>query len=65
MEESQEAAAEPEAEGDGALGHEVKGGVVDLELAHSGLELLEVRGVDRVNAAVDHRLDFLESGEGL
>ena len=39
-------------------------GVVELELGHGGLEMLEVGGVDRVNAAEDHRLDELEAGQG-
>ncbi len=63
VEESEEAAAEAEAEGDGAFGLEDEGGVVDLEFAHGGFEVLEVRGVDRVNPAEDHGVDFLEARE--
>ena len=64
VKESQEATAEAETKGDGTLGHVVEGGVVDLKLSHGRLELLEVGGVDRIDAAEDHRLDFLETGEG-
>ena len=64
VKESQEAASKAEPKGDGALGHVVECGVVDLELAHGGLELLEVGSIDRVDSTEDHRLNFLESGEG-
>jgi len=65
VEESEESAAESEAERDGTFGHVVEGGVVDLKLAHGRLELLEVGRIDRVDTAEDHRLDFLEAGKGL
>src|SRR5581483_4231078 len=50
---------------DTALGLVDKGGVVELELRHRGFEVLEVGGVDGINAAENHRLDFLEAGQRL
>jgi len=42
VEEAEEAAAEAEAEGGGALGLEGEGGVVDLEFTHGDFEGLVV-----------------------
>ncbi len=65
VQQAEEAAAEAEAERDARFGLEDEGGVVELELAHRRLEVLEVGGVDRIDAAEDHRLDLLEAGQRL
>src|SRR6476620_6490406 len=63
MEKSQESAAEAEAERGAGLHLEREGGVVEAQLVERIAELLEVVGVDREQAAEDHRLDELEAGE--
>ena len=63
VQQAQEAAAKAETEGDRGLGLINEGGVVELKLGEVGLEVLVIRGVDRVNAAEDHRMDFLEAAQ--
>ena len=65
MEEAEEAAAEAEAQCGAGLHLEAERGVVEAELVERIAELLEVVGVDRKEAAEDHRLDQLEAGQGL
>ena len=65
VEQAEEAAAETEAERDRAFRLVDEGGIVELQLAHGGLQMLEVRGVDRIDPAEDHRVDFLEAGQRL
>ena len=64
MEKAEESTAESEPESNRALRHVIESGVVDLELPHGGLQLLEVGRVDRVDPAEDHWLNLLESGKG-
>ena len=64
VEKTEEAAAKTEAEGDGAFGLEDERGVIELELRHCRLQVLEIRGIDGVNTAEDHGMDFLEAGQG-
>ena len=65
MQKAEEAAAEAETEGGGAFAHEGEGGVVDLELADSELERLEIVRADRIDAAEDERVDFFEARKRL
>ena len=65
VEQAEEAAAEAEAEGDGAFGVPGEGGVVELELFEAGADLLVLVRGDGVEAAEDHRLDLAEAGERL
>ena len=55
VEEAEEAAAEAEAEGGGGLHLGGEAGVVELELLDGVAQGLEVGGVDREEAAEDHR----------
>src|SRR5205085_6506370 len=63
VEEAEEAAAEAEAQGGAGLHLEAERGVVEAQLVQRVAELLEVVGVDREEAAEDHRLDELEPGQ--
>ncbi len=65
VEQPEEAAAESEAERDRAFRLIDESGIVQAQLPDRGLEMLEVRGVNRINAAENHRMDFLETGERL
>ena len=65
MQEAEEAAAEAEAERGGGLHLVGEGGVVEAELADRGAQVLEVGGVDRKDAAEDHRLRRPEAGKRL
>ena len=65
MEKAEESAAEAEAEGGRGLRGERQRRVVELELLQAGAQVLEVLGVDGVDAREDHGLDFLEAGDGL
>src|SRR5439155_15392695 len=64
VEEAEEAAAEAEAQCGAGLHLEAERGVVEPELVERVAELLEVVGVDRKEAAEDHRRDQFEAGEG-
>ena len=64
MEQAEEAAAEAEAECGAGLHLEAERGVVEAQLVEAVAELLELGGVDREQAAEDHRLDQLEAGQG-
>ncbi len=64
VEEAEEAAAETEAEGDGGLGLEGEGGVVEAEFFEGVAEQGVLVGVDGVEAGEDHGLDVFEAGEG-
>ena len=55
VQEAEEAAAEAEAEGGGGLHLGGEGGVVELQLLDGVAQVLEVGGVDREEAAEDHR----------
>src|SRR5207253_11379602 len=65
VEEAEEAAAEAEAQCRAGLHLEAERRVVEAQFVEAVAELLEVVGVDREEAAEDHRLDELEAGEGL
>ncbi len=65
VQQAEKAAAKAEAERDGAFRLIDERGIVQLQLADRRLQMLEVAGVDRVNAAEDHRMDFLEAGQAV
>ena len=65
VQQTQEAAAEAEAQGCRTLGNEGQRGVVELQLLQRGAQVLEVLGLDGVDAGEDHRLDILEAVDGL
>ena len=65
VEHAEEAAAEAEAEPFAVLGKIGKAGIVEAKLAQAFAEQLEVVVVDRIQAAEDHRLGFLVSGQRL
>ena len=65
VEEPEETAPETEAEGARGLGLEGEGRVVEVELVEGGAQVLEIPAVGGVEAAVDHRLGLLESGNRL
>ena len=65
VEQPEEAAAKAEAERLGRVGLEVERRVVHLQLLERVAQVAVVRGVRREDAREDHRLHFLEAGEGL
>ena len=65
VEQSEKAAAKAEAERVGGLGLPGEGGVVEGELFERVAQIGIVVGVDREQAAEDHRLDLLVAGERL
>ena len=65
MKEAEESAAEAEAQRNRTFLLVGEGRVVDLELAHGGLERLIIGGVDRIDPGEDHGPYFLEAGQGL
>ncbi len=56
VQEAEEAATEAEAERDGGLRLEDERRVVELELLERVLEVVVVRALDGIEAAVDHRI---------
>ncbi len=65
MEEAQEPGPEPEAEGGRVLRLVLERGVDQPELLERVPEVLDAAVAGREHAAEDHRLGFLESGEGM
>ena len=65
VEQSEEAAAEAEAEGRGGLGLEGQRGVVELEALESVAQVREVGAIDRVDAREDHRVRVAVALESL
>ncbi len=65
VEQPEKTAAKTEAERDRAFRLIDEGGIVHPQLADGGLQMLEVGGVDRINSAEDHRMNFLETGQRL
>ena len=65
VEQTQEAAAEAEAQSHRRLGLEGEGGVVELQLLERSAQVLKVLGLNGIDAGKDHRLDFLEARNGL
>src|SRR6058998_3017955 len=65
MEQTEEAATEAEAKGDGRLGLEREGCVVEAKLFEGVAEHGVFVRVDGVEAGEDHGLDVFEAGEGL
>ena len=63
MEQAEEAAAEAEPQRDRGLRLIHERGIVQLQLGQVRLEMLVIGGVDGVNAAEDHRMNFLEAGQ--
>ena len=64
VQEAEESAAEAEAERGGSFRLIGERRVVELEFRHAEFQLFVIRRVDGINAAEDHRPDFLEAGEG-
>src|SRR5690606_15894100 len=64
VQQAQEAATEAEAQGGRARHLIGEAGVVQAQLADGGAQVLEVGGVDRKQAAENHRLDFLKALQG-
>jgi len=64
VEETKEAAAEAEAEGDGAFGVKGEGGVVKVEFLQAVANFLIFVGTDGVDTTEDHGADFFVAGEG-
>ena len=62
MQQSEKTAPEPKTQGNGCLGLEGKGGVIQAKFAHALLEFLVIRGVDRVKSAENHRTNLLIRG---
>ena len=65
VEQPEESAAESEAERQRALGLERERSVVELQLLERGAQVLVLVGLDGIDTGEDHRLDILESGDGL
>ena len=63
MQEPEESAAETEAERGGGLRLVAEGGVVETQLADRGAQVLEIRRIDRKDAAEDHRHRRAEAGQ--
>ena len=61
MQQTEEAAAEAEAQRLRGLRFEAEGRVVELEFLQRGLEVFVIVGIRRIEAAEDHRLHFLEA----
>ena len=62
MEQAEEAAAESEAQGQGRLGLEDQGRIVELELLEGGAEILVLVCLHRIDSGEKHGLDLLETG---
>ncbi len=65
MEQAQEAAAEAEAQGQGCLGLEKEGGIVELELFEGIAQVGISGGLGGIEAAVDHGLGLFVARQGL
>ena len=65
VQQAEEAAAEAEAQRGGGLRLVVEAGVVQSQLAKAVAQLLEIVGVDRIQAAPHHRHRRLEAGQRL
>ena len=65
MEQAEETAAEAEAQGQGGLGLEDEGRIVELELLQRRAQILVFVGLHRIDSREEHWLDLLEAGNGL
>ena len=65
VQQSEESAAEAEAERQRALRFEGQRGVVELQLFERGAQILVLVGYDGIDACEDHGLDVLEAGDRL
>ena len=63
VQEAEEAAAEPDAEGVRGLGLEGEAGVVELQLLQGVAQVGQLVAVDRVEPAEDHRLGVAVAGQ--
>src|SRR5438067_487929 len=63
VEQPEETAAESEAERDRAFRLVDKRRIVQAQFPDGGFQMLEVAGVDRINPAENHRVNFLEPGQ--
>ena len=64
VEQAEEAAAEAEAEGDGAFRLEEERGIVEAQFFERFAQLCVLVRVDGVEPGEDHGLDFFEAGQG-
>ncbi len=65
MQQPEKTASETKTQGNGCLGLEGKGGVIQAKFAHALLEFLVIRSVDRVKSAENHRTNLLVAREHL
>ncbi len=65
MQQAQEAAAESEAESLRGLRFILQAGIVELKLVERIMKVLELGRIARIQAAVDHRIQFLVAGKRL
>ncbi len=65
VQQAEEAAAEAKAQGGRGFRLEGEGGVVELELFQGVAQIGVFGAVDRIEAAVDHLVDFLVAGQRL
>src|SRR5205814_536429 len=65
VEQTEEAAPKTEAESDGTFRLIHERGIVQAQLSDRGFQMLEIGGVNRVNAAEYHRMDLLEPRQRL
>jgi hypothetical protein len=65
VQQTEESAAETEAEGQRTFGLESQRRVVELQLFERSAQVLVLVGLDGIDACEDHGLDVLESGDGL
>src|SRR5207237_5013614 len=63
VQEPEKTAAKPESEGNRTFRRVNERRVVQPQLADGGFQMLEVAGVDRINSAENHRVNFLEPGQ--
>ena len=61
VEQAEEAAAKPKAERDGAFRLINESRIVKPQFSDGGLEMLEVAGIDRIDSAENHRMNFLKA----
>jgi len=65
VKESEKTTSESKPKGHAGFRHELESRVIELESAHGQFQSLKVGGIDGINSAEDHGLDFLEAGKWL
>src|SRR5690348_18451125 len=63
MEQTEKSAAKTEAQSDRTFALENKRGIIQLQLPKVRFQVLIVGGVDRINPAEHHRMNFLKTGQ--